>query len=96
MVTLPETAMDPKNDALEEDFPFDYRGFLWIFGVHVSFQGVFGVPFPENPYGFENSQLATRPGLENSDASSGCVLAKGEGSILYAHLCILKHNAPWH
>ena len=22
--------------------------------------------------------------------------AKGEGSILYAHLCILKHNAPWY
>ena len=40
IVTLPKTNMDPKNDGLEEEFPFNYGDF---FCVHVSFWGVVAI-----------------------------------------------------
>ena len=41
-VTLPKTNMDPNNHGLEGEFPFQLGA---IFGVHVSFPGVY---FPVN------------------------------------------------
>ena len=66
----------------------DFYGFLVSMLVFREFLVCL---FRKTPMG-----LKIPSGLENSDANSGCALAKGEGSILYAHLCILKHNAPWH
>lgn len=79
-------------------------GYTWLYILVVTrWAWKFGweIPNPSNFFEISSYTLSRRVASSSRcefrlPLKSPAPWAKGEGSILYAHLCILKHNAPWY